>query len=39
VGSAAVRRVWPDLDGQLQDDRTVTHTYSDGRIARMDVSD
>jgi ketosteroid isomerase-like protein len=29
-----------DREGRLQDDRTVTHTYTfrDGRIARMDVT-
>ena len=36
-----VQQTVRDLDGQLQDDRMVTHTYTirDGRIARMDVTE
>ena len=39
--TVTVHQTVRDLEGNLQDDRIVTHTYTirDGRIARMDVSD
>ena len=39
--TVTVHQMVRDLDGNLVDDRTVTHIYTfrDGRIARMDVED
>jgi ketosteroid isomerase-like protein len=39
--TVTVHQTVRDLDGQLQDDRMVTHTYTlrDGLIVRMDVTD
>jgi ketosteroid isomerase-like protein len=38
--TVTVHQTVHDLDGNLLDDRMVTHTYTfrDGRVARMDVS-
>ena len=39
--TVTVHQTVRDLDGHVQDDRTVTHTYKirDGRIVRMDVTE
>jgi ketosteroid isomerase-like protein len=39
--TVTVHQTVRDLDGNVVDDRRVTHTYTfrDGRIARMDVTD
>jgi|SRR5215216_3172687 ketosteroid isomerase-like protein len=39
--TVAVHQTVRDLEGNVVDDREVTHTYTmrDGRIARMDVTD
>ncbi|HEX5621286.1 MAG TPA: nuclear transport factor 2 family protein [Solirubrobacteraceae bacterium] len=39
--TVTVHQTVRDLDGQLQDDRMVTHTYTfrDGKVVRMDVAD
>ena len=41
TATVTVHQTVRDLDGQLQDDRNVTHTYTfrDGRIVRMDVTE
>jgi ketosteroid isomerase-like protein len=41
TATVTVHQTVRGLDGQLQDDRMVTHTYTirDERIVRMDVSD
>jgi ketosteroid isomerase-like protein len=39
--TVTVHQTVRDLDGQLQDDRTVTHTYTfhEGKVVRMDVAE
>jgi ketosteroid isomerase-like protein len=39
--TVTVHQTVRDLDGQVQDDRTVTHTYAfrGGKVARMDVTE
>jgi ketosteroid isomerase-like protein len=41
TATVTVHQTVRDLDGQLQDDRKVTHTYTfrDERIVKMDVAD
>jgi len=41
TATVTVHQTVRDLDGQLQDDREVTHTYTfrDERIVRMDVTE